>query len=75
SLSLKILEIHRVFLRIFAEADGSQTRYGFKRYIFADTASEMLEMRQHFSAFFLVSTKIYSLKTSQNLKENILRAA
>ena len=31
SLSLKILEIHRVFLRIFAEADASQSRYGFKR--------------------------------------------
>ncbi|MDD6527985.1 MAG: hypothetical protein PUF31_09345, partial [Oscillospiraceae bacterium] len=39
----------------------------------ADTASEILEMRQHFSAFFLVSTKIHSLKTSQNLKANILR--
>jgi len=50
-------------------AEDSPAQYGFLRQIFADTALKSFAMRQHYSPFCLVSTKICSLKTASHLKD------
>ncbi len=46
----------------------------FLRQISADTALKNLAMRQHYSFFRLVSTKICSPKTASHLKDLFFRA-
>ena len=50
-------------------AEDSPAQYGFLRQISADTALKSFAMRQHYSPFCLVSTKICSLKTASHLKD------
>ena len=70
SLSPQILEIHKVFLRIFAEADESQIRYAWKQIFHAPCYAFNLAIRQYACGFKLRNArKIFAFRFCEVLSE------